>query len=173
MRHKYLKIILLVTGVLVFIVLAVVACLVIMKNKQQATYEQTANVNRYSKLEDVHFDDDKINIYLFWGNGCQHCEDLFLYLSEIWDDYSQYFNLYSFEIWQDKDNQEIMDYFMKQLGQPTGQQSTPTFIIGDELFQGFRESDKEKITGTIMSEYEDRTNVMDFSDVLNINTDDQ
>ena len=26
-------------------------------------------------LTDVTFDENKKNIYIFWGNGCAHCED--------------------------------------------------------------------------------------------------
>ena len=28
-------------------------------------------------LENVKYDENKINIYFFWGNGCPHCEDAF------------------------------------------------------------------------------------------------
>ena len=30
-------------------------------------------------LNDVTYVDDKKNIYIFWGNGCAHCEDLRVY----------------------------------------------------------------------------------------------
>ena len=140
---------------------------------QSKTAEQSQpEINRYSKLSDIHFDDNKINFYIFWGNGCIHCEHLFEYLDEIWPDYSQYFNLYAFEIWDNKDNMKIMDYFMEQLGQPTGQATTPTFIIGDQLFQGFSEGSKQEIIDTIKSRYENRDSIQDFSGVLRLQLDD-
>ena len=148
---------------------------------QSKTAEQSQpEINRYSKLSDIHFDDNKINFYIFWGNGCIHCEHLFEYLDEIWPGYSQYFNLYAFEIWDNKDNMKIMDYFMEQLGQPTGQATTPTFIIGDQLFQGFSEGigdqlfqgfsegSKQEIIDTIKSRYENRDSIQDFSGVLDL-----
>lgn len=136
-------------------------------NKQPSSQE-VVEIPRHSQISDITFDDDKINIYLFWGNGCIHCEHLFEYLDEIWPDYSQYFNLYAFEIWDNEDNVKIMDYFMEQLGQPTGQATTPTFIIGDQLFQGFSEGSKQEIIGAIKSRYENRDSIQDFSGVLDL-----
>lgn len=141
------------------------------QNREIAEQSQP-EINRYSQLSDIQFDDDKINFYVFWGNGCIHCEHLFAYLDEIWSDYSQYFNLYAFEIWNNEDNDKVMDYFMEQLGQPTGQAATPTFIIGDQLFQGFSESTKQEIADTIKSKYNDRANIQDFSGVLDIDLSD-
>ena len=57
---------------------------------------------------------------------------------------------------------------MEQLGQPTGQATTPTFIIGDQLFQGFSEGSKQEIIGTIKSKYENRDSIQDFSGVLDL-----
>lgn len=137
--------------------------------KQNDVTEQSQpEINRYSELSDIHFDDDKINFYVFWGNGCIHCEHLFEYLDEIWPNYNQHFNLYAFEIWDNEDNVKIMDYFMEQLGQPTGQATTPTFIIGDQLFQGFSDSSKQEIIDTIKSKYENRYSIHDFSGVLEL-----
>ena len=85
------------------------------QNREVAEQSQP-EINRYSQLSDIQFDDDKINFYVFWGDGCIHCEHLFAYLDEIWSDYSQYFNLYAFEIWSNEDNDKVMDYFMEQIG---------------------------------------------------------
>ena len=61
---------------------------------------------------------------------------------------------------------------MEQLGQPTGQATTPTFIIGDQLFQGFSEGSKQEIIDTIKSKYENRDSIQDFSGVLRLQLDD-
>lgn len=138
-------------------------------SEQDETTEQfQPEINRYSELSDIHFDDDKINFYVFWGNGCIHCEHLFEYLDEIWPNYSQYFNLYAFEIWDNEDNVKIMDYFMEQLGRPTGQAATPTFIIGDQLFQGFSDASKQEILNAIKTKYDNRSSIQDFSGVLEL-----
>ena len=138
-------------------------------HNKQLSSQEVVEIPRYSQISDITFDDDKINIYLFWGNGCIHCEHLFEYLTDIWPEYSHYFNFYGFEIWDNQINGQIMDYFMEQSGQPTGQRSTPTLIIGDELFHGYSEDDQSKITDTIVSEWNDRANVQDFTGVLDLN----
>ena len=56
-------------------------------------------------LADVTFDENKKNIYIFWGNGCAHCEDLKAFLeanTELWE--SDY-QIFSFETWKDEENQ--------------------------------------------------------------------
>lgn len=121
-----------------------------------------------SQLSDIRFDTDKINFYLFWGNGCIHCEHLFDYLAEIWPEYSQYINFYAFEIWDNQDNGQIEDYFLSQLGEPAGDRSTPTFIIGDQIFHGFSDSTKAEITNTITDKYAHRDQIKDLSGVLDL-----
>ena len=159
------KIVAIAISTVIAIVLVLGGLYLIGELKAKSDEAKTPQINRYSTIDDIDFNSDKVNIYVFWGKGCEHCEDLYQYLSEIWDEYSPYFNLYSFEIWNSTDNQKIMDYFMGELGEPTGTISTPTFIIGDELFQGFRESDKEKIKQTIKDKQANLDSIHDFSGV--------
>ena len=36
--------------------------------------EETNNDTKIdAKLEDIVYDENKVNIYFFWGNGCPHC----------------------------------------------------------------------------------------------------
>ena len=42
-------------------------------HNKQSSSQEVVEIPRYSQISDITFDDDKINIYLFWGNGCIHC----------------------------------------------------------------------------------------------------
>lgn len=36
-----------------------------------------------AQIEDITFNQNKINIYLFWGDGCPHCEELKEYFKSL------------------------------------------------------------------------------------------
>ena len=42
---------------------------------------------------------DDINIYFFWGNGCPHCEKEKIFLEKIKNKYSNVV-VYDFEVWK-------------------------------------------------------------------------
>ena len=129
---------------------------------------QSVEINRYSNLGDIDFDDGKVNFYIFWGDGCIHCEDLYTYLASMQSDFSQHVDFYSFEIWNNENNGKIEDYMLTQLGEQAGDRSTPTFIIGDKVFHGFNESTKQQIVDTINDKYEHQDQIKDLSGVLSL-----
>lgn len=101
-------------------------------------------------LADVTFDENKKNIYIFWGNGCAHCEDLKAFLeanTELWE--SDY-QIFSFETWKDEENQNLMDDLMEFLGREN--EGTPTVLIGEEVLVGFGASDEEKYKEVLEAE---------------------
>ncbi len=136
-------------------------------NTEDEEDSDVISINRYSLVSDIVFDSDKINIYFFWGNGCPHCEEMFEYLESIKDDYGKYYNVYAFEVWYDENNGSVMDYFLDEFDKSIGNRGVPVYIIGDVYFEGFSSNMEEEILDTIMSEYEDRENVRDFSEVMN------
>lgn len=114
---------------------------------------QNNNGRPDSKIEDITFKKNKVNIYLFWGNGCPHCEEEFEFLESIKDKYGKYFNLYAFETWYNDDNRSLMNEFLKGMGDKKG--GVPYTVIGDESFTGFSSSYEEKIIEAIMDKYDD------------------
>ena len=71
--------------------------------------EDDSSLNDYEVkdvvVEDHHEEDieeakEKINIYLFWGNGCSHCSNLKAFMASIEEEYGKYYNLYTFEVWK-------------------------------------------------------------------------
>lgn len=153
----------------IIVVISIIARQVVLKHKLNqstsapASKTESIQLATDSKLSDINFDHSKVNIYLFRGEGCSHCAELYSYLESIWPTYGKYARLYAFEIWNNEDNGRIMDWFLEQTGHQAGNRSTPTFIIGDKFYRGFSENDKADIKQTITDKYENRDKIKDFS----------
>lgn len=131
---------------LIFIALFIVVIVAL------AFYDNATKVKvlKEDHLSDVTFDENKKNIYIFWGNGCAHCEDLKEFLetnTELWE--SDY-QIFSFETWKDEENQNLMDNLMEFLGREN--EGTPTVLIGEEVLVGFGTSDEEKYKEVLETE---------------------
>lgn len=116
------------------------------------------DMNKY----DLTYNKDKINIYLFWGNGCPHCEEEMKFLESIQDEYGKYFKLNKFEVWYDYDNEELLYKFANLMGDNV--KGVPYTIIGNESFKGFNENIKDKIKNAIVNQYKDSYDVY-FSNI--------
>ena len=81
---KSKKIITIVISTIVAVALVLGGLYLIRELKAKNDEAKTPQINRYSTINDIDFNSDKVNIYVFWGKGCEHCEDLYQYLSEIW-----------------------------------------------------------------------------------------
>ena len=117
-------------------------------------------LNKNATLEKVTFNKDKINVYLFWGNGCPHCEHLVSYLEEIYPEYQEYFDFYGFETWENEENEKLRNQVNEKFNLTST--SVPFLIIGKETIIGFNASKKESILNSIKSAYEstDRYDVL-------------
>ena len=84
---------------------------------------------------------DKLNIYIFWGDGCPHCKHLAEFLGEKQSEIGDKISLYTFEVWKDKNNLAFLKSIGKFLGEnPKG---VPYIIIGNKTYSGFSETDEE------------------------------
>ena len=124
------------------------------KNTQESiTEENTKEIN----LDQVTYDKNKVNIYFFWGSTCPHCKEEFAFFDEIKETYGKYYNLYTYEVWENPNNAEIMNKFAEALGEEvTG---VPYTIIGDKSFKGFGESSKEEIMNAIKNNHQNSRDV--------------
>lgn len=105
---------------------------------------------------------DKVNIYLFRGATCTHCYDLLSFLESIIDDYGDKFNAITFEVWNNKDNNKLMQKVADLYGDDvTG---VPYLVIGEYTFTGYDESFNEAIIAAIDSLYnsEDPYDIMAY-----------
>ena len=82
--------------------------LIILSNKMN---EKRINlsITMNSKISDIVYDENKINIYIFWGDGCPHCEEAIKFFNSIEDEYGKYYKLVKYEVWNDQDNSKLMD----------------------------------------------------------------
>ncbi len=120
-------------------------------------------------LGDYTESEDKINIYLFRGNGCPHCQEFLEYVAKtLIKDHGDKFNVVSIEVWNDKDNANLMQQVAKKLGEESS--GVPYIIIGEKSFSGYSESMNEDIVKAIEEEYnsEEKHDILDNLDVETI-----
>lgn len=115
----------------------------------------TNNIHKNAKLEDITFKKGKINIYIFWGSTCPHCEELFSFLNSINGEYGKYYDVYGFEVWEHDNNQSLMDDFSAKMNDDVGS-SVPYIIIGNKSFSGYGSTMDEEIKETIEKEFEEK-----------------
>lgn len=102
-------------------------------------------------------DKEPINVYLFWGNGCPHCENAKEFFSEIEDEYGKYFELVQYEVWYDQDNKSLYKNVKQELNDTAD--GVPFIVIGDKTFRGYSSAIDQEIKDTILEKYEDENYV--------------
>ena len=103
--------------------------------------------DRVSSITNSPVDENKINLYLFHGKECPHCEEERKWLKIIKEDYKDYLNIYYFEVWHDDENAKMMEKVSDEFDLNT--EGVPLTVIGDKYFVGFSEVNKEKIESQI------------------------
>lgn len=95
---------------------------------------------------------EKINVYLFWGNGCPHCEHAKEFFSSIEQEYSKYYNLIDYEVWYDEENNNLKNKVDSELdANATG---VPFIVIGEEYVNGYSSAMDNEIKEIIINQYE-------------------
>ena len=93
----------------------------------------------------------KINVYMFRGEGCSFCAKAMEFFDSIEEEYGKYYNLVTYETWNDQENaafmQEIGDYLDTEIS------GVPFIMIGKETYPGFDISYGEAIKQEIVAEY--------------------
>lgn len=102
-------------------------------------------------------EDKKVTVYVFYGETCPHCHELFKFLDSIDKEYGKYYQLKKIETWNDSLNKEMMfetaesievEYNKADMG-------VPYIVINDQTFIGYAPSFNSKIQDAIKSAYED------------------
>ena len=91
-------------------------------------------VSKYTKVE---VEDNKINLYLFHGQECPHCEEEREWLKDIKEKYKDQLNIYYFEVWHNAKNAKIMEDISKEL--LIEKKAVPLTIIGKQHYIGYSE----------------------------------
>lgn len=93
----------------------------------------------------------KVNVYLFRGEGCPHCEEMLEFFDSIEEKFGQYYTMNTYEVWYNQDNAELMQDVADKLGvSVTG---VPFLVIGDQTWNGYASSYDAEIEAKILSEY--------------------
>ena len=91
-------------------------------------------------------EDDKVTLYLFYGDGCPHCAEEKLYLNEIKDKYDN-FEIVYYEVWKNTDNQKFLEDVKEAL--EIERSGVPVTVIGDTYFVGWSEALESRVTRAI------------------------
>ncbi len=76
-------------------------------------------------------------LYLFWWDGCPHCEKEREFLPSLQEKYGDKLQIQQFEIWNDADNRRLLQEVAKKISTPIN--SVPVNIIGDKTLIGYRD----------------------------------
>jgi len=89
-----------------------------------------------------------VNVYFFWGDGCQYCAKEKIFLQYLADKYPQ-IEIRDYELYYSKANQAIFQRFAEYLDfQP---QAVPVTIIGDKKWIGFRDDYEAEIENAVQT----------------------
>ena len=94
--------------------------------------------DKVANIVNVKKEDNKVNLYLFHGDGCPHCRDEKNWLEGIKREYKNKLNVYYFEVWYNADNVKLMDKVKKEFN--IKESGVPLTIIGGKYFSGFNAS---------------------------------
>lgn len=100
----------------------------------------------------VPLEEEKINIYFFHGDGCPHCAKEEVFLKDLKEKYGEYINIYSYEIWYDSSNKELMYKVKEHLGDQENN-SVPYTIVGNKSYVGYTDKLVGKPIETQIREY--------------------
>lgn len=131
------------------------------------TYEGKSDYETFlKKLKDTDLSKykeskDKVNVYIFRGNTCSYCLKAITYFTSIVEKYGQYFNLVTYEVWQNTDNANLMNDVASVFNEKAN--GVPYIVIGDKTFNGYSETMNSDIETQIKKAFEskEKYDVMD------------
>ena len=85
---------------------------------------------------------EPLNIYFFWGEGCPHCESEKPFLTKMEQKYPQ-IKVQQFEVWNNAENRKLLIEFGKKLNADVS--GVPFTVIGEHYVIGWL---NESYTGT-------------------------
>ncbi len=89
---------------------------------------------------------DRVELVLFWGDGCPHCEAERAWLEQAERDYPR-LEVTEYEVWYDEANRELLVSTAERMGfEVTG---VPTTVIGDAHWVGFSGTVRDQMEAVI------------------------
>ncbi len=118
---------------------------------QEASYKEAVEKLESYDLSNYKDDNKKVNVYIFRGSTCSHCFEAIDHFASIYKDEGKYFNVKTYEVWANEDNNELMEEVAKKLGDEVS--GVPYIVVGKKSWSGYAASYDEEIMSTIKSEY--------------------
>lgn len=146
----------LIISLITFIFILFIVLINISNKMNEEKIKSTITMN--SKLNDVVYDENKLNIYLFWGKGCPHCEEEWKFLNRIAPKYYDKIHVYGFEVWNSEENQKIMNEFKDKLN-ILKNSGIPLTIIEDKYYIGYDESYNDEILKLIKNNHKNSKDI--------------
>ena len=114
-------------------------------------------------------ENQKVNVYFFYGDGCSYCAQAEEFFNSIEDEYGDHYNLVMYETWNNSYNVDFMNEVSDlKKEEPEG---VPYIIIGDQSWQGYTSSYDEEIISKIEADYntavDERYDIMNYIDDIN------
>jgi len=116
-------------------------------NSGQAIKDSNETIEKNEELEY-----EKINVYLFWGDGCSACARTKTFFETMDEDYKKYYNLIKYEVWKNKENRDLMSSVGKLLNESPS--AVPYLVIGNISITGYNNSKDNYIKQIIKEQYE-------------------
>ena len=91
-------------------------------------------------------EEEKVKLYLFYGDGCGHCAAEKEFLNDIEDKYPN-LEIIKYEVWYNDENSLLLDKLEKEL--KITRSGVPTTIIGEEVIVGYNYATASKIERAI------------------------
>lgn len=146
--------------VIISALLLIVIMFVYINNEQ---YKEK-KVLKKQTVENIKFEKNKINIYMFWGDGCPHCEELAKYLYKLNKVYGKSYNLYTLEVWHNNKNNNLMNQFASTKNEKVS--GVPYLVIGNKTFIGYSEKQNKKIEAAIKKEIKNKNHTDIYKSIL-------
>lgn len=130
--------------------------------KNESSYKELVDQLKEYDLSNYKDDNNKVNVYIFRGNTCSHCFEVVAHFASIYKESGKYFNVKTYEVWNNEDNNSLMEKVGKKLNDEVS--GVPYIVIGNKSWSGYASSYDDEMMETIKSEYEkekkDRTDIV-------------
>lgn len=93
----------------------------------------------------------EVNVYLFRGEGCPHCQEAEEWFQSIEEEHGYKFKVVDYETWYDEDNAALMQKVAEAKGEQAN--GVPYIIVGNKSWNGFTSEYGEEILAEIDAEY--------------------
>ena len=118
----------------------------------QEGYEDYVKTLKEADLSEYKESDDKVNVYIFRGSTCSHCLDAVAHFASIAKDDGKYFNVKTYEVWSNSDNNDLMNDAANEIGD-SEVSGVPYIVIGKKSWSGYAASYDDEMMKEIKSEY--------------------